>query len=307
MGASLPVQITVAICTYNRANRLVLALESLKKQAAVHDLSWELLLIDNNSSDETCQVAESFAQHLPLRYLFESEQGLSAARNRALREFMGDLLVFTDDDVVLDNKWLYEYASAAHFFPEASYFGGRILPLWNNDKPRWLVDPSLSLISGLLVHYDLGEENRWFEENEPLPFGANFALRRELVERLQPFRLDLGVKGGSAGRGEEAEYLDRARCSGARGAYLGRAACYHGQDPRRFRIGYLYSYGTEKGRASALMGAADNGRIWVQLQFAVKGLLQLLKGRGDRFRQCVINMGIQRGLMLEFRRGRHSS
>ena len=204
---------------------------------------------------------------------------------------------------MLDSKWLYEYASAEQQFPEASYFGGRILPLWHHDKPRWLVDPSLSLISGLLGQYDLGEENRFFRENDPLPFGANFALRRSLTQALDPFRLDLGVRAGSAGRGEEAEYLDRARTSGARGVYLGHAVCHHRQDPRRFRISYLYNYGIEKGRACALMGRAEDGHLSLQLQFALKGLLQLLKGRGDRFRQCVINVGIQRGLMLEARHG----
>jgi glycosyltransferase involved in cell wall biosynthesis len=298
--------LTVAICTFNRAVSLARTLESLSCQENIDNLDWELLLIDNNSTDTTRQETERYQEKLLLRYVFEPVQGLSAARNRALQEFEGDLLVFTDDDVVLDNAWLAEYASAARCFPEASYFGGRILPLWNNDRPRWLVDPSLSLISGLLVHYDLGEENRWFDVGDPLPFGANFALRRSLTEALEPFRQDLGAKGGSAGRGEEAEYLERARRFGARGAYLGGAVCYHRQDPRRFQVGHLYRYGTEKGRAAALMGTAGGGRVWLQLRFALKGLVQLLKGRGDRFRQCVINMGIQRGLMLESKRERLS-
>jgi len=251
-------------------------------------------------------VVESFKETLPVRYLFEPVQGLSAARNRALQEFKGDLLVFTDDDVVLDDSWLAAYAREVQRFPEAGYFGGRILPLWNNDRPNWLVDPSLSLISGLLVHYDLGEQCRRYDRGDPLPFGANFALRRSVTDVLEPFRLDLGVNGGSAGRGEEAEYLGRARLSGASGAYLGSAVCYHGQDPKRFRINYMYRYGIEKGRAAALMGTSGSGRFSLQLQFALKGMVQLLKGRGDRFRQCVINMGIQRGLMLESTRERLS-
>lgn len=262
-------------------------------------MEWEFLLIDNNSSDSTAEVAKSFADQLPLRYLFEAEQGLSAARNRAVREFQGELLIFTDDDVVLDEGWLAAWAWASEDFPEADYFGGRILPLWEDNRPRWLVDPSMALISGLLVHYDLGDGNRWFEAIGPLPFGANFAIRRKLTERLDPFRHDLGVKGGSSGRGEEAEYLGRARANGAGGVYLGSAVCYHAQDPRRFELGYLYRYGIEKGRASNLMGGAGSGSRRVQLGYALRGVGQLLKGRGDRFRQCVINMGIQRGLMAQ--------
>jgi glycosyltransferase involved in cell wall biosynthesis len=265
-----------------------------------------LLLIDNNSTDNTRQVADSFKETLPVRYLFEPVQGLSAARNRALQEFRGDLLVFTDDDVVLDSSWLAAYARELQVFPGAGYFGGRILPLWDNDRPKWLIDPSLPLISGLLVHYDLGEQSRWFDRGDSLPFGANFALRRSVTNLLEPFRLDLGVKGGSAGRGEEAEYLERARQSGASGAYLGSAVCFHLQDPQRFRVNYLYRYGIEKGRAAVRMGTAGGGRLGLQLQFAIKGLMQLLRGRGDRFRQCMINIGIQRGLMLETKR-KHTS
>lgn len=273
------------------------------QQCNIGDLSWELLLIDNNSPDATRQVAERYTQSLALRHVFEPVQGLSAARNRALKEFKGDLLVFTDDDVVLDPAWLSAYAAAERSFADAAYFGGRVLPLWDKGKPRWLVDPSLALISGLLVHYDQGEENRWYNENDPLPFGASFALRRMLIERLDPFRLDLGVKGGSAGRGEEAEFLARAQRSGARGAYVGSAVCFHAQDPERFRLNRLYGFGVEKGRAAALMNAtADQGSFRQQLQYGTKGLVQLLKGRGDRFRQCVINMGIQHGLALEHRR-----
>lgn len=301
-----PVPITIAICTYNRADSLSRTLESLVAQNGLKKVGWELLLIDNNSTDTTPAVAKRFGQQLPLRYLFEPEQGLSSARNRALREFRGELLIFTDDDVVLDNEWLAAWGRADFQFPEAVYFGGRILPLWEGNRPRWLVDPSLSLISGLLVHYDLGEEYRWFKDGDPLPFGANFAIRRSLAQTLEPFRLDLGVKGGSSGRGEEGEYLGRARQSGAKGAYLGSAVCYHAQHPQRFQLTYLYCYGIEKGKAAALMGKGDSGSLLAQLQFFLKGIGQLFKGRGDRFRQCVINIGIQRGLKLEADRTRWS-
>lgn len=274
-------------------------MKSLLGQNGLEKVSWELLLIDNNSSDTTPDVVKNFEAALPLRYVFEGAQGLSAARNRALQEFRGDILIFTDDDVVLDPSWLAVYDNALNQFPEADYFGGRILPLWQDDKPNWLRDPSMALISGLLGHYDLGKNNRWFRDDDPLPFGANFALRRELGERMEPFRLDLGVKGGSSGRGEEAEYLGRVQRTGAKGAYVGTAVAYHAQDSRRFKVGFLYRYGIEKGRAAALMSGQAGGSNATQLLFAVRGLGQLLRGRGDRFRQCIINMGIQRGLTLE--------
>lgn len=298
----MKILISVCICTYNRATSLARTLESLTQQAKIEGLSWELLLIDNNSNDNTYEVAKSFEQRLPLRYLFEPVQGLSAARNRALSEFKGDLLIFTDDDVIVDPLWLSSYARVEKAFPDADYFGGRILPLWDDTRPKWLVDPSLALISGLLGHYDLGDERHWFEPDDPLPFGANFALRRSLVEGLDPFRLDLGVCGGSLGRGEEAEYLGRAVENRARGVYLPEALCLHTQDANRFRLSHLYHFGVEKGRAAARMGTNSKGGVLPQMRFALRGLGQLMKGHGDRFRQCIINMGIQRGFALERRR-----
>lgn len=296
--------ISVAICTYNRADSLEKTLDIFTRQTRVEDIAWELLLIDNHSTDDTRAVADSFRTRSPLRYFMEPNQGLSNARNRALREFAGDVLLFTDDDVELDPGWLSAYASALRDFPDADFFGGRILPSWPRGAPAWLVDPSLSLISGLLGYYDLGESVRELAAAEPTPFGANFAIRRRLGERLGPFRTDLGVKGGNPGRGEEAEYFDRAIRAGSAGVYVGNAVCYHRQDPERFKPAYLYRYGIEKGRTEVLTGNPARGKRAVQLNFALRGVWQLARGRGDRFRQCVINMGIQQGLMQEHRKRR---
>jgi hypothetical protein len=129
------------------------------------------------------------------------------------------------------------------------------------------------------------------------PFGANFALRRSLFERLEPFRTDLGAVGNVPGRGEEAEYFQRARAAGAQGFYVPAARVLHRVDASHLTLGYLYRYGEQKGIASRRMhgGAGTPGRFAEGIYLG-KGLWQLLKGRGDRFRQCVINMGIVRGL-----------
>lgn len=289
---------TLAICTYNRAALLKQALDSLAACTPPTD-EWELLLIDNNSRDDTCAVAESFIGKLPLRYVFELEQGLSAARNRALKECAGEVLLFTDDDLRFDPAWLAEYERAFIEHPEVGWFGGRVCPLWDNGPPRWLRDENMALIAGLLVHYDLGAQSCAYVADDPTPFGASFALRRSTFERIGEFRIDLGVRGDVPGRGEEAEYFERIRQAGIAGFYVGCASAWHWQDPVRFRLGYLYSYGIQKGVAAARMSASDGnaaGSFLRELEFGLKGGWQLLKGRGDRARQCVINMGIQRGL-----------
>lgn len=289
---------SLALCTYNRSALLTQALGSLADcEAPTGD--WELLLIDNNSRDATRAVAECFVGRLPLRYVFEPEQGLSAARNRALRECRGQVLLFTDDDLRFDPDWLVAYERAFARQQEADWFGGRIRPLWPDRPPRWLRDENMALISGLLVHYDLGSRNRAYQPTDPAPFGASFALRRRAFEQVGEFRADLGVKGDVPGRGEEADYFQRLKLAGIPGFYVGTASAWHWQDPARFGWRYLYRYGVQKGIAAVRMGegaAAGNGSRLRELEYGLKGAWQMLKGRGDRARQCVINMGIQRGM-----------
>lgn len=287
--------ITVAICTYNRALSLARVLDSLTAlSGGGKDVNWELIVVDNNSADDTRMVVEGYTAALPLRYVFEPVQGLSVARNRALQEFRGDVLLFTDDDVVVDKQWLAAYSAAMTSYPDASYFGGRVVPFYPDGRPGWLLDESeqLALIDGLLVRFHLGEAVRPFEAGDPTPFGASFALRRALIERVGEFRRDLGVTGNIPGRGEEADYLERAIAAGASGVYVGTAIVNHATDLRRLTLPYLYRYGQQKGVAAHRMGVGQTGSVAQALLFLARGLWQLAKGRGDRFRQCVINCGI---------------
>jgi glycosyltransferase involved in cell wall biosynthesis len=290
------IRFTLAICTYNRADSLAKTLESLCA-AEQPEAPWELLVIDNNSKDHTAAVARQFAAWLPLRYVFEGVQGLSAARNRAVDEFRGTTLIFTDDDVRVDPGWLRAYEHAIQAYPEAGYFGGRILPDWHGPKPGWLREPCLPSIDGVLVWFDHGTATRLFEEGEPTPFGASFGLRRSLLERVGNFRLDLGCNGTSVGRSEETDLLLRARRLGAKGVYAGEALCWHFTDPRRLTLRSLYRYGAAGGRShKAMTGSTFNGSRLRAGIFLARGVVQLLKGRGDRFRQCIINAGIEMGL-----------
>lgn len=293
------VRVAVAICTYNRAESLRAVLQSLAGLSRP-SFSWQLFVIDNNSGDATKDVVLSFADRLPITYCFEGEQGLSAARNHALRVTQGFThLLFTDDDVRVDPNWLTAYREAFAGYPSAGYFGGRVLPFYPAGKPGWLHDESLSLIDGLLVRFHLGDEIRPFLATEQTPFGASFALSRQCIDRVGAFRTDLGVKGGIPGRGEEADYMERAAALGETGIYVGTAIVNHATDPRRLTLRYLYRYGIQKGIAARRMGSTQRASFLRMMSFAARGVFQLVKGRGDRMRQCVINIGIERGLAVE--------
>lgn len=283
-------KISVCICTYNRSALLAGALEALAAQTRAPD---ELLVVDNNSTDTTRSVADSYKAKLPLRYLFEPKQGLSNARNCALSAFSGDFLIFFDDDVRLSPTCLEAYAAAFATYPEAGYFGGRIEPRWSGPAPSWVREPPLPLLDGLLVWHDMGRETRPFADEDSGPFGANLALAASLIAKVGPFNADLGCKGGARGRGEETDWITRARHQGARGIYVGTALCHHIVDPARLTLARIFDYGVESGAAHRVLAGARGGSVWRFAGFALRGVAQLLRGRGDGFRQCVINMGIE--------------
>src|SRR5262245_48553854 len=122
--------ISVCICTYNRSESLQRTLESLAAQPNANSSATELLIVDNNCTDDTCQIVEAFRLSLPVRRAIEDRQGLAHARNRAVTESRGDILLFTDDDVRFGPCWLAAYEDAIRRFPDADYFGGRVLPDW---------------------------------------------------------------------------------------------------------------------------------------------------------------------------------
>jgi GT2 family glycosyltransferase len=271
-------------------------LESLAGQRYPFKDGVEVLIVDNNSTDNTLEVVEAFRKVLPIRYVWEGQQGLARARNRAVADCRGDILLFTDDDVLLGPDWLAAYRDAFQRFPDADYFGGRILPNWGNAKPRWLRDERLPLIDGVLVWFDHGVETRPTQTDEPPPFGASFAMRRRLFKKVGPFRVELGTGGAGFGRGEETEFLLRAKVAGATGVYVGEALCYHAIDRSRLTLVGLWRYGIASGRSyNAIATQPHRGRFAMAVWFVVKGSFQALKGRGDRFRQCIINAGIETG------------
>jgi len=260
-------------------------------------------VVDNNCTDDTHKVLEAFRQKLPIRKVTETRRGLSHARNRAVEEFGGDVLLFIDDDVRLGPGWLAAYQDAIGRFPDADYFGGRILPDWGPAKPRWLRDNPLPLITGVFVWFDHGDETRLFWATEETPWGANFGIRRRLFEKVGLFRPDLGTGGLGLGRGEETEFLMRAQHAGARGVYVGEAVCFHAYDPRRFTIAALYRHGVSCGRShNAIVPLPHSGSYRAAVWFVLRGLYQAIRGRGDRFRQCVINAGIEVGTRPNYAR-----
>lgn len=257
---------SVIICTYNRADSLRRTLQTCCDLAIPTGLQWELLVVDNNSTDNTKQVCESFAGKLPLRYLFEPRQGKSHALNTGIAHAVGDLLIFTDDDVDVTSEWLGNYWTAAKNLPQVGVFGGRILPRWEEHPPRW-VTANLEWI-GIHVHCDHGDNTRVLSTNEP-PFfpGANMALRAGVVASGFAFSPEIGPKGNDQSydgnlRGEEAVFYTHLSRHSVHAAYVGQAVVYHRHPPHRSTERYLRMYYAGLGVAERRTGQMPLVKEW---------------------------------------------
>ena len=239
--------ITVVLCTYNRCRNLVTALNSIAASMLPQSVEWEVLLVDNNSSDQTCQVAEDFcSRHHPrFRYLFERQPGLSYARNAGIREAKGDIIAFMDDDVIVEPTWL-QNLTANMRNGEWAGVGGRVFPEWNCPPPQWLsLDQWYAL--GPLPNFDFGPDA--CELTEP-PFGANMAFRKRMFQKYGGFRTDLGRRPGSLMSNEDTEFGRRLLAAGERFRYEPSAVVYHPVQKDRTEKKYFLSWWFHKGEAN---------------------------------------------------------
>lgn len=239
-------RITVILCTYNRCESLVKALESVAQMEFYGPSEWEVLVVDNNSKDQTHAAVEGFCQKYPgrFRYIFEPQPGKSHALNTGIRESQSDILAFMDDDVIVERAWLRNL-TAPLSRGEWVGSGGRILPESNFVFPRWLpVNERYGLAP--LAMFDLGDEAG--ELIEP-PFGTNMAFRREMFEKYGGFRTDLGPRPGSEIRNEDTEFGQRLLAAGERFRYEPSAVVYHSLSQNRIRKEYFLAWAFDKSRA----------------------------------------------------------
>jgi glucosyl-dolichyl phosphate glucuronosyltransferase len=237
--------VTVILCTYNRCQSLAKALESAAALRLPESVDWEVLVVDNNSSDRTREVVEGFCRRHPghFRYLFESTQGKSHALN-GIREARGDILAFTDDDATVEPTWLHNLTAALQN-SEWAGAGGRVFPERTFSPPRWLSLKERYAL-GPLALFDLGPEAG--ELAEP-PFGNNMAFRKAMFEKYGGFRTDLGPNPNNEIRGEDTAFGRRLLDEGERLRYEPSAVVYHGIPESRLQKKYFLAWWFDKARA----------------------------------------------------------
>jgi glycosyltransferase involved in cell wall biosynthesis len=205
-------------------------------------LDWELLVVTNNCTDNTTEVVHAFGNRLPVRVVNEPHQGLAHARNRAVQSVDGDYVVWTDDDVIVDRRWLTAYHAAFNRWPEAAVFGGPINPIFDGTPPAWL-ERVLPRISGFFATRDLGPESIPLSVlDNHLPFGANYAVRTA-EQRLHPYNTELGRSAARALVGnEEIDVLVSILGSGHTGRWVPDARLEHLITQERQTTRYVRDY-----------------------------------------------------------------
>lgn len=257
------IDLSVVITTRNRADLLAATLKSLARQH-IAGCAWEVLVIDNGSTDATANALDTMRGRLPLvAYRFEPA-GKCRAQNFALERVRGAFIVFTDDDVSFAPGWLDALWRAAEHWPAADLFGGAIRVRLIDDTPEWLHgEAGRAIIERHCAHYHPRDNEG---DTEVPPIGPNMAVRRGALADLR-FDENVGpdgrhdyIKGGDTdlnqalmARGHRCVFVPAARVEHhAHAEQLGQAALFQGAYRRGRKNAYLYP---KNGRGLQIAGA----------------------------------------------------
>lgn len=300
---------SIVICTWNRAELLKQTLQQLKKLNVAPGDIWQLIVVDNNSQDNTQEVIEEYKPQLPLLSLFEEKAGKSYAANLALHYVEGDLLIWMDDDVIVDPNLATAYLQAADNHPNASYFCGRIEP-WYESPPAGWIARHIQRLRGVYAICDHGAEERLLKEREAV-FGANMAFRTEVAKDF-PLNPHLGRIEKQLIGGDDTELVSRVRNAGHQGVWAPNAMVKHYIPASRLSREYVrrwyFDAGVKFARTTAdevannkTIGGAPRW-LWSKLlrENVVLGALEMLKN--ERWLEAFKQTCISRGAINEFAR-----
>lgn len=226
---------SIIVCTYNRAESLRHTLRCLAALQSPDGTDWEVIVVDNNSNDQTHQVIKDFSTLFPrLRYEYEEQQGLSYARNRGIKSAKGDTLLFTDDDVCPEPDWLETILTSMHSY-SCDACGGYIAPTWEVPPPSWLTERFYGFLA---IKMDDRDPYQVATVKEA-PFGANMAFRSTVFEQVGEFDTSRGRKGAELASGEDGEMFERMLTAGMKIMYLPNAKVFHRVEAFRVTKSYF--------------------------------------------------------------------
>jgi glycosyltransferase involved in cell wall biosynthesis len=267
-------RITVAVITYNRSRFLKETLAGLVKQDYPSAL-WELLVIDNNSTDDTAEVVASFMSAPPFpRRVVETRQGLDHGRNRAISEAMGEIIVLADDDILMPSDWLSKLV--APFASEKAHtigvVGGEVIPVFPDGLPKWMEG----------AHRPLSfRKDAGVLPADQSPMGANFAFPKWVFAKLGTFRTELDRQGTSLFGGGDTEMIRRVRASGLEVWFVPEAKVFHQMPASRLSMDYAMRHAFDSARSrvvdeAGIIAASGRSAAPFYISRAVASILKLI-------------------------------
>lgn len=248
--------VEIAVCTWNRHDLLAQTLNSFANLGVPEKIQLRVLIVDNHSTDQTPHVIKDFqASQFGIRHsvvpLHETNQGHTFSRNRAVESANGDLLIWTDDDVIVAPDWISKYVRAANSNPKVAFWGSVIEPSFQNEMPTW-IGQNWETLKGCFAHRDLGDQSLELTPSQ-LPYGANFAIRTHVQKKFL-FDCELGRRGNEVVGEDELDLMRRLLAEGHRGIWVPGAVVQHLIPPERATEKFVYDYFVGQGRALVAKG-----------------------------------------------------
>ncbi|MDE5082994.1 MAG: glycosyltransferase family 2 protein [Trichodesmium sp. St18_bin1] len=273
--------ISAIICTHNRDNYLGAAIDSLLAQDFPG--SFEVVVVDNASKDNTREVVEARLPNPKLEYVYEPITGLSVARNTGAKTASAEILAYLDDDAVASSQWLRVLYEAYQSNNKLAIAGGKVTLIWPEDinPPKWL---SVEL-SGNLGYYDLGNSVVYIDQPGLTPRGLNYSIRRIFLEQIGGFDINLGRVGNKLLSNEELYTTELALKQGWLVAYLPEALVAHNVAPERVKPSWFIERGWWQGVSECyreqLAGKAGLSQLSRGGERIIRGIYKSLKNITD--------------------------
>lgn len=253
--------ISIIICTYNRSSLLADSIKAIAQQDFTVD-QYEIIVVDNNSTDNTRAVAEALINTSPvrIRYILEKKQGLSFARNTGIENAAGEIVAFVDDDIDAERNWLKAIVSAFND-PKVACAGGPIRPVWPipGEKPAWLTNSWVSYLT--VSEFESAKKTGEFVWPDT-PWGANISFRKNVFDTVGVFPTNLGRIGNSLLSNEEVNIGKKIVSAGFRIAFAPDAVIHHKIPPERLTKQYFHHRTYWQGISDAILDAETDASVY---------------------------------------------